>query len=68
MIEILPDAIRKGGNAVLANIDEWIGKLIQKISTPTVAAAGNVAKKIPSLLIGINCGDHVRIFFYCTER
>lgn len=67
MIEILPDAIRKGGNAVLANIDEWIGKLIQKISTPTVAAAGNVAKKIPSLLIGIIVAI-MSAYFFIAQR
>ena len=67
MIELLPDAIRNAGNVVLSNIDEWVGGLIRKISTPTVTAAGNMAMKIPSLLIGFIVAI-MSAYFFIAQR
>ena len=36
---------------MVANLDNTMGNLIGKISEPTVEAAGNLAKSIPSILV-----------------
>ncbi len=49
--EKLPKDFQASWNAVITNLDETVGSLVTKISEPTVAAAGNFAKKLPSYLI-----------------
>lgn len=49
--EKLPKDFQNSWNAVMINLDETAGNLVAKISEPTVAAAGNFAKKLPSYLI-----------------
>ncbi len=51
--EKLPKDFQASWNAVMVNLDETAGKLVTKISEPTVAAAGNFAKKLPSYLIAV---------------
>lgn len=47
----LPAEIQKGWNTVVLNLDQYMGELVSKISQPTVTAAGNFAKSLPSYLI-----------------
>jgi sporulation integral membrane protein YtvI len=47
----LPNGIQNGWNTVLDNLDQSMGNLVTKFSQPTVTAAGNFAKSLPSYLI-----------------
>lgn len=47
----LPEGIQNGWNAFVLNLDQYMGDLVSKISQPTVTAAGNFAKSLPSYLI-----------------
>lgn len=49
----LPPQFQEGWDNILLNMDQKVGTFITKISEPTVAAAGNFAKRIPSYLISI---------------
>ncbi|RGO23959.1 sporulation integral membrane protein YtvI [Dorea sp. OM02-2LB] len=49
----LPPQFQEGWDNILLNMDQKVGTFITKISEPTVAAAGNFAKKVPSFLISI---------------
>lgn len=49
----LPPAVQEGIGTFFANMEGRLGDLISKLSTPTFAAAGNFAKKVPSYLIGL---------------
>lgn len=48
----LPKGIQNGAANFMANMDTYAGDLMANISEPTVAWAGNVAKSLPSILIG----------------
>ena len=47
----LPEGIQEGWNAVVENLDQYMGSLVSEISEPTVTAAGNIAKRVPYYLI-----------------
>ncbi|MGC4019316.1 MAG: sporulation integral membrane protein YtvI [Muricomes sp.] len=47
----LPEGVQSGWNTVVANLDQSMGELVAKMSRPTVTAAGNFAKSLPSYLI-----------------
>lgn len=47
----LPPQFQEGWENILLNMDQKVGTFITKISEPTVAAAGNFAKRVPSFLI-----------------
>lgn len=49
----LPSQFQEGWDNILLNMDQKVGTFITKISEPTVAAAGNFAKRVPSYLISI---------------
>lgn len=49
----LPPQFQEGWDNILLNMDQKVGIFITKISEPTVAAAGNFAKRVPSYLISI---------------
>lgn len=49
----LPPQFQEGWDNILLNMDQKVGTFITKISEPTVAAAGNFAKRVPSYLISI---------------
>lgn len=49
----LPEVTRAGIYEMIENLDQSAGKIVSKISTPTVMAAGNLAKRIPSILISV---------------
>lgn len=49
----LPEAVQIGWNTMLENVDSYVGDIISDIGEPTVAAAGNIAKSLPSYLIAV---------------
>ncbi len=67
VFRLLPEGIQTGWNAVVANLDNTMGNLIGKISEPTVEAAGNLAKSIPSILVS-TIVTIVAAYFFIAER
>ena len=47
----LPSGVQDGWNTALINLDQMMGDLVKRASEPTMEAAGNFAKKLPSYLI-----------------
>lgn len=65
--EKLPAAIQDGLDELINNLNQTIGTMIGKISTPTVMAAGNFAKRIPGVLIG-TIVTFISAYFFIAER
>lgn len=63
----LPDSIQDAWNAVVANLDKYAGELVSKLSQPTVAAAGNLAKRLPSYLIAFIVAI-MSAYFFTVQR
>lgn len=59
----LPQGIQDGWTAMIANLDTYMGELVSKISEPTVTAAGNFAKRLPSYLISFIVAILAAYFF-----
>lgn len=47
----LPAGIQSGWNAVVENLDQYMGNLMSEAGEPTVTAAGNIAKRVPYYLV-----------------
>ena len=52
ILEMLPNGLKNSLNTFASGIGETIGDLVAKLSEPTITIAGDVAKQIPSLVIG----------------
>lgn len=63
----LPEGIQHGWNAVLQNLDQSMGNLVTRISRPTMTAAGNFAKSLPSYLISFIV-VMMSAYFFTVER
>lgn len=63
----LPAGIQNGWNAVAANLDQSMGELVTKLSQPTVTAAGNFAKSLPSYLIAFIVAM-MSAYFFTVQR
>lgn len=63
----LPDSVQHGWNAVVQNLDQSMGNLVTKISRPTMTAAGNFAKSLPSYLISFIV-VMMSAYFFTVER
>ncbi|MDD3362537.1 MAG: sporulation integral membrane protein YtvI [Hespellia sp.] len=48
----LPEVIQTGAANIMANLDTYVGDVMSNFSEPTMAWAGNFAKRLPSFLIG----------------
>ena len=53
IIEKLPEGIRLAGGDFVASFGNAMGQFIGELSEPTVNMAGDVAKRIPSMIIGL---------------
>lgn len=53
VLGLLPDSVRDGWNSIVSNLGDAAGEWVGKLGEPTVEAAGNVAKSIPSVFIGM---------------
>ena len=51
ILERMPTAVQEAVNRANSNLGALTGSLVEKIATPTVAVAGNVAKGIPAALV-----------------
>lgn len=65
--KVLPPGIQEGWSALADNIDQMAGSLIAGISEPTVAAAGNFAKKLPSVLVSVIV-TVISAYFFIADR
>lgn len=63
----LPDGIAEAFDEVLANLDKQVGNIVGNISTPTVTAAGNFAKKIPSMMVAVIV-TFISAYFFIADR
>lgn len=63
----LPKGIRDGVVSMAADVDAKIGDFIADMSQPTVMAAGNIAKKIPSIFISAIV-MLVSSYFFISQR
>lgn len=66
-LNVLPEQIRESWYAIVANLDKTMGEAIGKISEPTVAAAGSIAKSIPSVFIA-TIVTIISAYFFIAER
>lgn len=64
---LLPEGIQSGFYSVIENLDQEIGTLIGTMSEPTVMAAGNFAKKIPSVFISVIV-TVISAYFFIADR
>lgn len=67
VFERLPEAVQNGWNEMASNLDKTMGDLMGQISEPTVTAAGNFAKRIPSVLIAIIV-TFISAYFFIADR
>ncbi|PWJ48342.1 sporulation integral membrane protein YtvI [Faecalicatena contorta] len=63
----LPEGVQHGWNAVVQNLDQSMGNLVTRISRPTMTAAGNFAKSLPSYLISFIV-VMMSAYFFTVER
>ena len=62
-----PKDVQDTLTSVTEQIGDYIGNLLSKIGTPTIAAAGKFAKQVPSILIGIIMAL-LSSYFFVAER
>ncbi len=67
IFERLPSGIQNGWNAVVENLDQYMGNLVSNISEPTVTAAGNIAKSVPYYLISVLVSV-LSAYFFIIQR
>lgn len=53
VFQLLPDNIQASWESFVSNVGETLGVLVQKVASPTVEVAGNVAKGIPAALVNV---------------
>lgn len=64
---LLPENVRNVLDTAAENLDETINALVSQISEPTVQAAGNIAKRIPSVLISVIV-TIIAAYFFIADR
>lgn len=67
MFAFLPDQFGVKLREAADNLDTYIGVLLQNMATPTVEAAGSVAKSLPSLLVN-TVVIILSSYFFIAER
>lgn len=67
IFERLPEGIRNGWHTAVNNFDKTMGDIMGRISEPTVTAAGNFAKRIPSVLVA-TIVTFISAYFFIAER
>lgn len=64
---LLPREIQNGWSSMVSNLGAAAGEWVGTLSEPTVEAAGNVAKSIPSIFIGLIVMI-ISAYFFVAER
>ena len=67
VFQMLPAGLQNGLHTFTENLGSSAGNMIQNLSAPTVTAAGNFAKRIPSMLIGVIV-TLISSYFFVAER
>ena len=67
VFRMLPQGVQEGWHTFVENLGQSAGELIQNLSAPTVIAAGNFAKQIPSILIAVLV-TVISAYFFVAER
>lgn len=67
IIQLLPEEVRSTDSQWFGEIDETLGKWAAKLGEPTVEVAGNIAKRIPSILVS-TIVTIVSAYFFIAER
>ena len=63
----LPEEVQAGWHSLVSNLDKTLGTLIGQIGEPTITVAGNMAKRIPSILVGMIVA-FVSAYFFISEK
>ncbi len=67
LMEKLPGDIQLKLNDFVAEIGTYLGEFFGRIGTPTIAAAGNFAKQLPTVFIGVIMAL-LSSYFFVAER
>ena len=67
LFQMLPAGIQNGWREMMGNLDQSIGNMMGNLSEPTVTAAGNVAKRIPTWLVSTIVTIIFSIFLHRRE-
>lgn len=67
LFERFPEQIQNSWATLMNNLDDTASSLIRRIGEPTIEVAGNVAKRIPSVLIGTIVA-FVSAYFFIADK
>ena len=67
LFERFPEQIQNSWATLMNNLDDTASSLIGRIGEPTIEVAGNVAKRIPSVLIG-TIVTFVSAYFFIADK
>lgn len=67
IFSMLPETLREAGNDFVGNLGNSLGALVGQLSEPTVSLAGDVAKQIPSIIIGTFVAI-LSAYFFVADR
>ena len=67
LFERFPEQIQNSWATLMNNLDDTASSLIGRIGEPTIEVAGNVAKRIPSVLIGTTVA-FVSAYFFIADK
>lgn len=51
LLQFMPESIRQSWESIGDNVGQLVGALAEKLASPTVEAAGTVARSLPSILV-----------------
>lgn len=63
----LPGDLQESINDVAAQIGTYVGEAFEKVSTPTIEAAGNLAKQLPAIFIAVIMAL-LSAYFFVADR
>lgn len=67
LFDRFPEQIQNSWAALMNNLDDMVSSIIGHIGEPTIEVAGNVAKRIPSVLIGTIVA-FVSAYFFIADK
>ena len=67
LYEKLPETVQDTLSGIKEQANVYIGGVVEQISSPTLAAIGNFAKQLPSVLIAVIMGL-LSAYFFVTDR
>ena len=67
LYEKLPETVQDTLSGIKEQTNVYIGGLVEQISSPTIAAVGNFAKQLPSVVIAVIMGL-LSAYFFVTDR